>query len=447
MSVVTSIEDTGSCRKKLTIEIPAEAVKAEMGRVVGKLRKDLRLPGFRRGKVPVSMVEQRYKDEIRQQVVDELLPRYWHQAQAEKSLDTMSPPSVEELDLEPGKPMTVVATVEVRPEIELKDFRNFDLPAEDTEPSSGDVDDAITDLRRKHAEWSPVERPAARGDLVVGKMTAAGDSESPESEAAEQPIQVELGADGVDDELTLTLTGRSAGQSVDYRRRDGDGEERDHRIELVAVKEQELPELDDELASRFSVESAEALRQAVEDDLRRNRERELRQRRERAMLEQLRQRHPLELPGGVVEKQAERMLEDYAGQLHRQGVDLDNAGIDWEKLADQVRPQAELLVHDQLLLDAVAEAESLRLDEKDFERVLSSLAAPQKMSSLALRQQLSESGRLESLRAQMLREQTVRFLLGEEESSEDSAPPEEAADEAPDAGAEGGESTESEAAT
>ena len=130
-------------------------------------------------------------------------------------------------------------------------------------------------------------------------------------------------------------------------------------------------------------------------------------------------------------------------------MDLDSAEIDWEKLADQVRPQAERMVHDQLLLDAVAEAEKLRLDEKEFERMLSALAAPQKLTSLALRQQLSESGRLEGLRSQMLREQTVRFLLGEkppgadeaEEEAEDGAEPEDAG------GAEGGETTESETAT
>ncbi len=458
MSVVTSIEDTGSCRKKLTIEIPAAAVEAEMGRVVGKYRKSLRLPGFRRGKVPVSMVHQRFRDAIRQEVVDTLLPRYWHQAEAEKGLDPLAPPKVEELDLEPGKPMTVVASVETRPAIELGDFRNFDLPSENTEPAADEIEGALTDLRRQHAEWSPVERPAARGDLVVGQITAAGDEGS---EAGEQPIQVELGGDGVDDELTLTLTGRSAGQTAEYRRRDGDGdgdgEEQDLRIEVAAVKEQELPELDDDLASRFGVESADALRQAVTDDLRRGRERKLQQRRRQAMLEQLCQRHPLELPAGVIDQQAEQMLEEYAGQLQRQGVDIENADIEWETLAGQIRPQAERRVHEQLLLDAIAAAENQRLDEQEFERVLSALAAPQKTSSMALRQQLSESGRLESLRTQMLRDQTVRWLLGEEGPGDEAAgeeavpseeaPSEEVPSEEVPSEEEGGGSTEPEAAT
>ena len=400
MSVVTSIENTGPCSKKLTIEVPAEAVEAEMGRVVGKFRKSLRLPGFRRGKVPVSMVHKRFREEIRQEVLDRLLPRYWHQAQAEKDLDPMLPPKVEELELEPGQPMTVVASVDTRPEVELQDFRNFDLPAEDTEPDAGEIEDALTEVRRQHAEWRTVERPAARGDLVLARIADAG------AEAPGNPIPIEVGGDNVDEELTLTLTGMSAGGSAEYGSDDTPRE-----IEVVEVKEQELPELDDAFAGRLGLESADQLRQAVESDLRRSKERQLRQRREQSMLEQLRQRHPLELPSRVVDKESESMLQDYAEQLHSQGVDLEQAEIDWAALGDQLRPGAERRVHEQLLLDAVAKAENIRLDENEFERFLSAAAAQQKQSSLMLRQQLSENGRLEPLRAQMLRAQTVRFLL------------------------------------
>ncbi len=422
MSVVTSIEDTGPCSKKLTIEVPVEAVEAEMGRVVGKFRKRLNLPGFRRGKVPLSLVHKRFREEIHQEVVDRLLPRYWHQAQAEKDLDTMLPPKVEEVELESGKPMTVVASVETRPEVRLGDFRNFDLPAEDTEPTAGDVEDALTDLRRHHAEWSTVERPAARGDMVVARITteAAGDDET-----AGDPIQVELGAEGVDEELTLTMTGMSAGGTTEYRPQGppGGGQtepaDEDRRIEVLAVREQALPELDDAFAARLSMDSAEDLRQAAEENLRLKKQRSLRQRREQAMLEQLRQRHPLELPGRVVDQECERMLQEYAEQLHAQGVDLEAAEIDWAALGEQARPGAERKVHEQLLLDAVAKDEDLRLDENEFERFLSAAASQQNESSLMLRQQLSENGRMEPLRAQMLRAQTVRFLLGDDKSEED----------------------------
>lgn len=435
MSVVTSIEDNGPCSKKLTIEVPAEAVKAEMGRVVGKFRKSLKLPGFRQGKVPESMVHSRFREEIRQEVLDRLLPRYWHQAQAEKGLDPMLPPQVEELDLELGKPMTVVAVVDTRPELELGDFRNFDLPSGDVDPSADEIEEALAGVRRSHAEWSEVERPAARGDLVVARI--GGDDAPADSE----PVQVELGAEGVDEELTLILTGMSAGGSTAYSPQ-GSDDEQEQQIEIVAVKEQELPELDDEFASRLGLPSLEELRQAAEANLRQAKERDIGQRRQQSMLEQLRERHPLELPGRVVDKERDSMLRDYAEQLQAHGVNIETAEIDWAARSDEIKPEAERRVHNDVLLDAIAEAEGFRLDESEFERFLTAAAAQQQQSSLALRQQLSESGGLEPLRARMLRAQTVRFLLGEdtlgEGAGDDGVPDESGPDgEAPDDDASG----------
>ncbi len=417
MSVVTSLEETGPCRKKLTFEIPAEAVEAEMGRVVGSFRQKVRMPGFRRGKVPDTVVRKRFREEIRQEVIDRLLPRYLHQAQAEKNLEPLLPPQVEDLEIEDGKPMTVVASLEIRPEIQLADYRDFDLPQTDVEPKPGEIEEALNDLRRHHATWVPVERASGRGDLVSATVVDAETGEP----AADGPIHVELGAQGVDEELTVALTGLVAGQGAEYRPGAGGEAPRQLRVEVLAVKEQELPELDDALAAKVGLETADQLREAVVANLRRSKEQALRHQRQRAMLEQLRRRHPLELPAGVVQRERERMLQEYGEQLHARGVDVESAKIDWEALAAQLEPEAERRVHERLLLDAIGAACDLRLDESEFERVLASIAARQQQSSLAVRQQLAESGRLEGLRAEMLRQRTIRFLLGEDPPGDDTA--------------------------
>ena len=411
MNVVTSFEESGPCRKKLTIEIPAEDVDAEMNRAVGRFRKSVSMPGFRRGKVPASVVKKRFGEEIRQEVIDRLVPRFWQQAQAEKEIDPLLPPRFEELELEPGKPMTVVALVETRPEIEITNIRDFELPQEEIEPAEDEIAGVLEDLRRQHATWTAVERGAGHGDLVVGAVTDV--TEGVTDGVVDQPLSVELGADGVDEEITLALTGRSAGQTAELRRKMGEDGERDFEVQVREVKEQELPELDDELAVKLGLETLADLRAAVAADLKRSKEHKLRVARERAMLEQLRERHPLELPVGVVEKESEQMLQEYAERLHAQGVDVEKADIDWESLAGQVKPEAERRVHDRLLLDAVSTAQELELDEDELERFLATAAARQEQSPLALRRQLVKAGRLEPLKAQMLREQTVRFLLGE----------------------------------
>lgn len=415
MSVVTSFEEAGPCKKRMTIEVPAEAVEAEMGRVISEFRRELRIPGFRQGKVPVSLVKNRFQKEIEKEVVDRLFPRYWHQAQAEKNFDPLLPPQVEELEIEAGKPMTLVASVETRPELELQDLDDFDLPTGEVEPSETEIEDALRDVRRQHAIWTPVDRPAANGDLVVGRMKGLDpDADEP------QPLQIELGAQDADEQMTLALTGRTAGQKVDVPMPGEDGE-RKLEIEIEAVKEQELPELDGDLADKFGFESFEELHAALVRDLRRGKERGLRVKRQEAVLEQLRQRHPIELPAGVVERENQHMLEEYAEGLVRQGIDLERAPFDWDALARQLRPQAERRVHDRLLLDAVAVAEGLRVDESEFEQLLTRIAAQQGENSLSLRQKLADAGRLEPLRAQLLREQALRHLLGDGEENGDRA--------------------------
>ena len=135
--------------------------------------------------------------------------------------------------------------------------------------------------------------------------------------------------------------------------------------------------------------------------------------RHRALLDQLRERHPLELPQGVVRKEVESLVQDYAESLARQGVDIEKANIDWNHMANDMLPLAERRVHARLLLDAIAESESIRLAEEEFERALAVVARSRNTSTPALRRALDEDGRLESFRAQLLRDKTIRHLLGE----------------------------------
>ena len=412
MSVVTSMEEAGPCRVKVTIEVPAPAVEAEIGRVVQDFRRQAQLPGFRKGKIPPKVIEKRFKNEIQSEVTERLLPRYWQQAQAEKDLDPLLPPTVEDLKFESGEPLVVVAVVETRPEIALGDIESFDLPEDSTDVSDDEIEENLVDLRRRFAEWEVVDREAAQGDLVVASMKDLDDEE-----AQERPLHLEIGASGSDEELGLALTGKSAGATFEHTSSHGEGEDaHEHRYEVSVreVKEQNLPELDDEFAKTMGdFENLEAMREALSSSLAERKKADLRRRRQEALMEQLRERHPLTLPEGVVQQEAERMVQEQAGQMARQGIDLESINLDWGGMVDQIRPVAVNRVHERLVLDAIAKAEELQLDEEKFEQFLAAAAADQRTSSLALRQRLDQDGRLESLRAQLLRDQTVGHLLGE----------------------------------
>jgi trigger factor len=439
MSVVVSLQDVGPCRKQLTVEVPAPAVEAETQRVVAEYGNRVRIPGFRQGKVPAKLVRQRFAKDIEREVVERLLPRYWHQAQAESSIEPLLPPEVDEVkDLQPGEPLTFTATVETRPHIELRNIKDFELPNPSTDAGTVEVEDTLEDLRKQMAPWVPVERPASRGDQVDAEITpiSGAHGEAPPEPRADK-ISVEIGEPSVWEELSLALSGLSVGQETTFTRRHehdapetpegtGGGEkvvhEQTFRVKVDAIKERDLPPLDDELAKKVSPDftTLDQLKEAVTQRHRQNKIEQRNEARHRALLDQLRDRHPFELPQGVVRKEVEGLVQDYAESLARRGVNLDQAKMDWNAVATDMLPLAEKRVHARLLLDAIGDAESVQLTEEEFERALAVVARAQSTSTPALRRALDEDGRLASFRAQLRRDKTIRHLLGEEAGGETS---------------------------
>lgn len=428
MSVVVSLQDVGPCRKQVTVEVPAPAVEAEEQRVVKEYSSRARIPGFRAGKVPAKIVRQRFAEDIERDIVERLVPRYWHQAQAEASIDPLMPPEIEEVkERQPGGPLTFVAVVETRPQIELRNTRDFDLPDPSSEAGEMEIDDAVEDLRKRIADWVPVERAAARGDMVSAELTrlsgAHGEGEVP---GETDTVSIEVGDERVWEELTLALSGLSAGQETTFTRRhehpaEEEGaapvvHEEKFKVRVQSVQERDLPTLDDDFAAKISPEfkTLAELREAIAKRLRQNKVEQRREQRERALLEQLRERHPLELPQGVVRREVESLVNDYAQSLAQRGVDVEKVQMDWNRVATDMMPLAERRVHARLLLDAIADAESLQVGEEEFERALAVLARAQNTSTPQLRRALDEDGRLASFRSQLRRDKTIRHLLGED---------------------------------
>jgi trigger factor len=329
-------------------------------------------------------------------------------------------------ELQPGEPLTFVATVETRPAIELRNIRDFDLPDPSVEPGTLEIDEMVDSLRRQVAPWVEVARPAGRGDQASLEITTLASPEHPEEKT--DNVAIEVGDPAVWEELSLAVSGLAAGQEAGFERKHEhppaagatEGEppvvhEQRFRVKVTAVKERELPPADDALAAKVTQDltTLEALREAIGRQLREQKAAERRERRQRALLDQLRERHPLDLPQGVVRREVSGLVQDYAEGLARRGVDVEHAGVDWNHLAEEFAPLAERRVHARLLLDAVAEAESVAVTEEEFERALAGIARAQNTSTPALRKALDEDGRLAALRLQMRRDKTIRRLLGE----------------------------------
>ena len=356
----------------------------------------MRLPGFRQGKVPTELVRRRFAKDIDQEVKERLLPRYWRQAQAESSIEPLLPPEVDEVpDLVPGEPLTFIATVETRPADRAAQHRATSTsPTRRSIPGTMEIEETMENLRKQVSEWVPVERPASRGDQVSLEVTTARARPSTPRGADRRPSpdRIEVGDPQVWEELSLAVRGsrparrppstaatsttpaEEGGSAGGRPRADvpGEGATRSRsatcRRSTTRFAAKVNPEFDDLRRSS---------REAVTERLRQSKDEQRREARHRALLDQLRDRHPLELPQGVVRKEVEGLVQDYAEYLSRRGVDLDKANIDWNAGGRGDAPLAERRVHARLLLDAIADAESIAVTEEEFERALAVLARAQ----------------------------------------------------------------------
>lgn len=448
MSVVVSRREVGVCRQEFEIEVPASEVDAEYLRVARDYRRRARIDGFRKGKAPLDLVRQRFAGSIGEDVSERLAPKYWQQASEEDGVQAMLPPSVAPVQAAPGQPLRFTVTVDVEPEVEIGDSRSFELPQPETEPSEAEVDELLEQVRLQRSTWVPVERAAARGDRVRGRIhrsalsghvpeaAAEDDQDQDERGPATHDIDLELGDERAWPELTDNLTGLSAGQKADFERTETDEDverQRSYEIEVQEVLERKLPDVDDDWASGLAatIETVDDLRRQLGEQVQAQKTEQAGQQRTDALLDQLRERYPVTLPEAVVEREALQMARSYANNLARQGFDLERQQLPWEQLMEEIRPQAEERAHSSFLLDRIARDDGVEATAEDLERALEIMARARNTNRGRLRRELEREGGLEMLRVELRRDRTVQALLAA------NAPPEEASAPADEPAAEG----------
>ena len=440
MTVVVSKRDVGVCRQEFEIEVPAAEVDAEYLRVARDYRRRARIDGFRKGKAPLDLVRQRFAGSIGEDVSERLAPKYWQQVREEEGVHAMLPPSVAPVEVVPGQSLRLVVTVDVEPEVELGDSRSFDLPQPEIQPSEAEVDEFLEQVRLQRSTWAPVERAAARGDRVRGRIhrgampgyvpeTAGDDSEDDQTDQddrapATHDFDLELGDERAWPELTDNLTGLLAGAKADFERTETDNDverQRGYEIEVDEVLERKLPDVDDDWASSLApaIETVDDLRGQLADQVRAQKVEQAGQQRTDALLDRLRERYPATLPEAVVEREAYHMVRSYANSLARQGVDLEQNPLPWEQMLEEVRPQAEKRAHASFLLDRIAREDDVEVTPQDLQRALDVMARARNTNRGRLRRELERDGGLDLLRLELRRDRTVQALLAA------NAPPEE----------------------
>src|SRR5713101_5383637 len=320
------VTDVEACKRRVAVEAPLEVVTKEWEQAYGRIQKQARLPGFRKGHVPRSLVKVHFADDVRREVAEQLIPEVYRQALTEGRLDPVNEPDIQDLRLEEDAPLSFVAVVEVKPAIALAEDTGVEVEHAPTPMTSERVDEMVGQMREQHAEFRAVDRAAAPGDLVVVDYTLIAEGQEPSGQTG-----------------YAFVVGEGAVMP-----------------EVGEVKEKELPALDDEFAKSLGqFDTLEALRAEVVKQLEGRQEAEDRHALEDKVVNALLGRHDFGVPDSLVMRQIAHQVEHARERMRRQGVDPDGLPWDYGKLVAELRPGAERAVRRSLLLEAIAEREGI----------------------------------------------------------------------------------------
>ncbi|HKT86855.1 MAG TPA: trigger factor [Candidatus Sulfotelmatobacter sp.] len=414
-------ETTSNTKKEISVEIPADAVTRETETLVQKYQKLARLPGFRRGHVPASVIKQRFSEDIKSEVVDALVPRFFRQEADKLGLIPVSQPRVTDLHIHDGEPLRFKATFEVMPEIKVEGYKELRAEKTDVNVTDQEVEDALNNLREQHAAYNSIEgRPLADGDFA--QVSLNGEPKDGEGKPVHMDdILVEIAGKNTMPEFTEHLRGASAGDErtfeVTYPQDTSDqrlaGKTLTYTVKVLGVKQKSLPELNDAFAKELGEEftSLDVVRQRIREGMEQEREHNAEHAAKDKLVDELVKRNDFEVPEALVERQIDVRLERGLRALAAQGMRAEDLKkMDMNRLRAGQRDQALQEVKASLLLDKVAEEERIEVGDEEIEREIEALARQSKQTPEAIRARLTRDGALDRIRHRLRNEKTLDFL-------------------------------------
>jgi trigger factor len=418
---VSPTETTESTKREIQIEIPADEVGRTTDSLIQKYQKLARLPGFRRGHVPASIIRQRFSEDIKSEVVETLVPRYFRQATEKQGLIPVSQPRVSDLHIQEGEPLRFKATFEVLPEIKVEGYKELRAEKPEIIVTNEEVDQTLNSLREQHATFTPVEgRTLQDGDFA--QVSLDGQPKDGEGKPVHMDeILVEIGGKNTMQEFNENLRGASAGEEKtfevaypkDYSDQRLAGHTFTYMVKIHSIKQKSLPELNDDFAKELGPEFTgmedikKRIREGTEADKKHRAEHEAKDK----LLAELVKRNDFSVPESLVEHQIDIRLDRGLRALAAQGMRADDMKkMDLNRLRAGQRDQAVQEVKASLLLDKVADAEKIEVSDEEVDHEIDSLAQQSKQTPEAIRARLTRDGALDRIKSRIRNEKTLNFL-------------------------------------
>ena len=410
------------CTRELVIDVPADEVAKSYGKVVGNYRKYAKIPGFRAGKVPESVIKRRFATEIRKDVIDGLLPQRFNKAVAELGVKPVGQPQVTELTVEDGAPLHVKAVFEYVPAFSIEGYKDVTVPKPPVDITDEEFKAELAQLRESRATVEPVEedRPLVDGDWA--QITYKGQVEGDETAApiSGEDTLVEIGGKDTVEAFSAALRGAKPGQELkaeviypaDYSEARLAGKTVAYEVEVKAIKKRTLPELDDDFAKELGAyESLADLEERVREHLANRKRRSVEGETKDRLFAALTQKYPFPIPESMVQEQIDARLERGLRALAAQGMDTEQMRkLDFQRLRAAQRDSASAEVKTFILLDRIAQEENITVSDEEMDHELQLAALQSREPVDALKVRLTEDGGLARIREQLRREKTASVL-------------------------------------
>ena len=421
---IDSTEPANPCQREIAVEIPADVVKTETDNLVNRYQKLARIPGFRKGKVPASIIRQRFAEEIKNDVVEALVPRYFREEAEKQNLAPVSQPRVTDLHVQEGEPLRFKASFEVLPEFKLAPYDDIRVSTIDTTVTEEDVETALNNLREQRATYSAVEddRSLADGDFAVVSFKGTpkeGDAEAKPVEVDE--IMVEIGGQNTIPEFTENLRGAKAGETKTFDVKYADdfsdkrlaGKSMTYEVSVKGIKTKSVPELTDDFAKELGAElnTVDELRNRLRENMKAEKEHEAAHQGKDKLIEELVKRNDFPVPEAMLNEQIDIRLERGLRALAAQGMRTeDMKRMDFTRLRTGQREAALREVKASLILEQIADEEKIEVGDEEFDHEIEALATQSKQTVEQVRARLTQDGGLDRIRHRLRNEKTLDSL-------------------------------------
>ncbi len=419
--VQSSVEDLSPVVKRVSVELAADDVKKEFDSAVGKLARTVRLKGYRAGHAPRRLVERHFADDLKRDVAQKLVSGSIFEALEQHKLEPIATPRVENGEVDASAPFKYVATIEVKPHVEPKEYEGLAAPKAEVEVTEAEIGERLEEMRREQSVFVAVEgrEVVEAGDYAtvdyVGTMDGA-----PLRGAQREGVLLEMVPGSLLENKAEALVGAKIGETrelgvtfpADYAAEDLRGKEATFKATVKGMKRRKTPDLDDAFAKDLGLESLQSLREQVTKDLTAQKKEKLETAQREALLNALLEKNPVEAPPALVERNVDAMLRGMLEGFERRGLDISQLGVNLERLRDDLRARAQIEVKAYLVLDAIGEKEKLEVSDEDLEKHYAKMAGETNQTAEEIKQAFKRNDALASLKSRLKQDKAYALILG-----------------------------------